>query len=277
VFSVISCSSGCLMPVCLVCCVICFSIFCFVVLLFLLFFSFPVLLFRCLSLLRLFSFAILFCFTAHLFSCLLFIFLPVLLLYPALAGLHPSSAPKIQTNRERDFAAQWQGDAAKLQNLNPADRDALAVNLRQALGKTPKSKKKKTSSKKSSKTSSPVASAAPPGGAINSSVAGGGKGFGSGGAGGVRGRGVAEKQRERRKGNDALGDDAEATSSSAPENATQRVVSFAADGGNAEGTRFSDGVAAVLGRKESVTASAGADAGVEGTPDTIGTGVKDAP
>lgn len=183
-----------------------------------------------------------------------------------------------QTNRERDFAAQWQGDAEKLKNLNPSDRDALAKNLRQALGKTSKSKKKRNSSKKNSiKTSSPVSSEAPPGGAISVSVAGGGKGFGSSGAGGsgVRGGVVAAagEQRENRKSKGALGD---AAATPAPETAGERVVSLAADGGSAEGTRFSDGVAAVLGRRESVTAPADADPVREGTPNVIGTDDKDA-
>lgn len=177
-----------------------------------------------------------------------------------------------QTNRERDFAAQWQGDAEKLKNLNPSDRDALAKNLRQALGKTSKSKKKRNSSKKnSSKTSSLVTNEAPPGEDISSSVTGGGKGFGSSGAGGsgVRGGAVAAgEQRENRKSKGALGD---AAATPAPEEAGERVVSLAADGGSAEGTRFSDGVAAVLGRRESVTAPADADPAREGTPNTIGT------
>ena len=202
-------------------------------------------------------------------------------LYPARAGLHDQPSTPEQTNRERDFAAQWQGDAETLQNLNPSDRDALAKNLRQALGKTTKLKKKKSSSKKNRKTSSPVTNEGPPGGAFDSSsVAGGGKGFGSSGAGGSGARGSAAAaaaaaggQQEKGKNKGALGD---AAATPAPEKTGQRVVSLAGGEGSAEGTRFSDGVAAVLGRKESVTVPASVDAGREGTPDISGTYDEDA-
>ena len=173
-----------------------------------------------------------------------------------------------QTNRERDFAAQWQGDAEKLQNLNLSDRDALAKNLRQALGKTKSQKTHKSSRKKSE---------APPGGV--SSVAAGGKGFDSSGAGGsgVRGgRSAAGEQRiTRKKGNLNENDSA---STSARQGDGQRVYSVTTDGAVTDGTRFSDGVAAVLGIKESVTAPASspADAGREGTPDSVETREKDA-
>ena len=173
-----------------------------------------------------------------------------------------------QTNRERDFAAQWQGDAEKLQNLNLSDRDALAKNLRQALGKTKSQKTHKSSRKKSE---------APPGGV--SSVAAGGKGFDSSGTGGsgVRGgRSAAGEQRiTRKKGNLNENDSA---STSARQGDGQRVYSVTTDGAVTDGTRFSDGVAAVLGRKESVTAPASspADAGREGTPDSVETREKDA-
>lgn len=223
----------------------------------------------------LFSFAFLLLFCPSLFLPLSFC-RPVLCSIRRATGLHDQPPTREQTNRERDFAAQWQGDAVKLQNLNPSDRDALAKNLRKALGKTPKSTKKKSSSKKNSMTSSPVTNESPPGGAFSSSsVAGGGKGFGSSGAGssGARGSAAAGEQQKNRKSTGALGD---AVATPAPEKAGQRVVSLAAGGGRSEGTRFSDGVAAVLGRNDKVTVPMSADGGRGGTPDIIATDEKDA-
>ena len=158
----------------------------------LVFFSFAAFLFYCLALLWFFSSALLsVSFRAP--------FILRFVVYPARAGFHQPSTRE-QTNRERDFAAQWQGDEEKLRSLNPSARDALAKNLRQALGKTTKSKKK-NSGKKNSKASSSVTSEAPPGGAAKTSGAGGGKGFGGSGAGGsgVRGGPAAGEQRETRR------------------------------------------------------------------------------
>ena len=50
-----------------------------------------------------------------------------------------------QTDRELNFAAEWQGQADLLNNLSRSDRDRLEANLRQTLGKK---KGKKGASKK---------------------------------------------------------------------------------------------------------------------------------
>ena len=73
-----------------------------------------------------------------------------------------------QTDRELNFAAEWQGQADLFNNLSRSDRDRLEANLRQTLGKK-KGKKgasKKGGDKRGSKASVPVS-------------AGGDRGFGA--------------------------------------------------------------------------------------------------
>ena len=81
-----------------------------------------------------------------------------------------------QTDRELNFAAEWQGQADLLNNLNRSDRDRLEANLRQTLGKK-KGKKgasKKGGDKKGSKTSVPVSAGSDRG--FGAAVAGRGEG-----------------------------------------------------------------------------------------------------
>lgn len=48
-----------------------------------------------------------------------------------------------QAERERDFAAEWQGEADRLSKLTPSDRRKLEATLRRSLGKKPKKKGEK--------------------------------------------------------------------------------------------------------------------------------------
>lgn len=60
-----------------------------------------------------------------------------------------------QSDRERDFAAQWQGEADRISSLSQGKRDELETNIRQALGKYKIEKKngsKKTASSSAAST-----------------------------------------------------------------------------------------------------------------------------